>query len=130
MELIADTTFLIGLWRNQAWAVSYAKANPSKSLGIPWVVLGEFWNGALRAGHAKERVEQFLAIGVTIADATSSIRTYAEICTRLQGAGKYRDIGQNDIWIATVALDHKLPLITRSARHFEAIEGLRLEIIG
>ena len=79
MELIADTTFLIGLWRNQPWAVSYAKQNSGKSLGIPWVVFGEFWNGAIRAGHDTERVRQFLGIGIPLLDAGSAVESYARI---------------------------------------------------
>ena len=35
MDLIADTTLLVGLWRRQAWAMSFAKANPGRCLGLP-----------------------------------------------------------------------------------------------
>lgn len=48
MDQIADTSFLIGLWRNQPWAASYAGRNSAKSLGIPWIVVGEFKHGAVR----------------------------------------------------------------------------------
>ena len=57
MDLIADTTFLDGLWRRQAWALDFATGNPGKTLGIPWVVRGEFWHGAVRAGHDPAEVE-------------------------------------------------------------------------
>lgn len=130
MELIADTTFLIGIWRSQGWAVSFAKKNASRSLGIPWVVLGEFWNGALRAGHDEEVVSQFLEIGVPIMNAESVVRTYASICSQLQESGKYKRVGQSDIWIAAVAVSEGLPLVTRNERHFRGIEGLRVEVIG
>ena len=130
MELIADTTFLIGLWRNQPWAVSYAKQNSGKSLGIPWVVFGEFWNGAIRAGHDTERVRQFLGIGIPLLDAGSAVESYARICTQLQDSGKYGGIGQNDLWIAAVALGEGLPLVTGNQRHFTDIKGLKLEVVG
>jgi predicted nucleic acid-binding protein len=49
MELIADTSFLVGLWRKQSWAVGFAQSNRQRVPGIPWVVLGEFWHGARKA---------------------------------------------------------------------------------
>ena len=130
MELIADTTFLIGLWRNQPWAVEFARRNSSKSLGIPWVVLGEFWNGAVRAGHDSGRVRKFLEIGIPLMDAGSVVEAYAGISCSLQEHGKHKAIGQNDIWIAALAKSLDLPLVTRNIRHFSDIEGLKLEVIG
>lgn len=130
MDLITDTTFLIGLWRNQPWAVSFARRHSAKSLGIPWVVLGEFWHGAIRAGHDTARVGDFLGIGVPILDAGPAVESYARICAQLQDAGHYKDIGQNDLWIAAVAISHNLPLVTRNQRHFSEIKGLKLEVIA
>lgn len=129
MDLIADTTFLIDLWRNQPWAVTYAAQNSSKSMGIPWVVLGEFWHGANRAGHDREQVNQFLGIGIPLMDTSSVIEIYARICTELQRSDEYRKIGQNDLWIASVAISQNKPLVTRNQRHFKAIDGLRLEVL-
>lgn len=130
MDLIADTTFLIGLWRRQAWAMNFAKANARKSLGLPWIVLGEFWHGARRAGHDPEEVRAFLELGLPILDAGSAIPVYAEICADLQSRETkvWREIGQNDLWIAAVALAHGVPLVTRNTRHFGEIEGLRIQV--
>ena len=129
MELIADTTFLVGLWRRQPWAIAFAAANPGKSIGLPWVVLGEFWHGAVNAGHDRERVAKFLEIGIPITEAGSFIDSYATICLALQQGGDYRQIGQNDLWIAAVAANLGCMLVTKNIRHFGKIEGLRLEIL-
>lgn len=129
MELIADTTFLIGLWRKQDWAISYATANSGKSIGLSWVVLGEFWNGSIRAGHDPARVTKFLEIGMPINDAGQFVGAYAKICTELQQNGHYRQIGQNDLWIAAVAKKLNRPLVTRNVRHFDKIEKLQLELL-
>lgn len=56
MELIADTSFLVGLWRKQSWAVDFARAKRQRVLGIPWIVLGEFWYGAIKASRSAEVV--------------------------------------------------------------------------
>ena len=130
MDLIADTSFLIGLWRRQPWAVAYASANARKSLGLPWVVLGEFWHGATKAGHDPALVRGFLSVGLAILDPEPVIPVYAGICAELHGTQTYRDIGQNDLWIAAVSLALGKPLVTRNVRHFALIPGLRVEVAG
>jgi predicted nucleic acid-binding protein len=126
MELIADTTFLIGLWRQQDWARVFASKNPSFSVAIPWVVLGEFWHGAVRAGHDPEAVRRFLSLGLPLNDTETVVPVYAKICAALQDRGVYRKIGQNDLWIAATAVAFDKPLVSRNRRHFEEIEGLQL----
>ena len=130
MELIADTTFLIGLWRKQAWAISFAKSNSRRSMGLPWIVLGEFWHGALAAGHNPEIVTRFLSVGLPLTDAETVVPAYVEICRQLQDKGFYRHIGQNDLWIAAVSLAYDKPLVTRNCRHFDRIDGLKLEVLS
>mgnify|MGYP003611207824 CR=1 FL=1 len=130
MDLIADTSLLVGLWRRQPWAVAFASANSRKSLGLPWIVVAEFWHGAIRAGHDPAMVNGFLAVGLPILDPEPVIPVYAILCADLQDTGEYRQIGQNDLWIAAICLAHARPLVTRSARHFSAIPGLRLHITG
>jgi predicted nucleic acid-binding protein len=129
MDLIADTSLLIGLWRGQGWATEFAAANATRVMGIPWVVAGEFWHGALRAGHDAELVRQFLGLGLPLNDPEPVVPVYARICATLQGTDAYRAIGQNDLWIAAVAVACDKPLVSRNRRHFTAIEGLRLEAI-
>lgn len=132
MDVVADTTFLVGLWRRQSWAVAYANANAGRALGVPWVVLGEFWYGALRAGHPESLVREFLSIGIPIADATAIVPVYARICADLQGGDPegYRSVGQNDLWIAATAVGLGKPLVTRNQRHFGAIPALHLEVLA
>lgn len=129
MDLIADTSYLIGIWRGQSWATSHASANSTKSLGIPWIVLGEFQHGSVRAGHDSKTVSEFLEIGIALMDPAPVIPIYASICARLQTDPVYRLMGQNDLWIASVALAFDKPLVTRNRRHFEYIPRLRLEVL-
>lgn len=129
MELIADTSFLVGLWRRQPWALTFARECTGSSLGIPWVVLGEFWNGAARAGHDRTIVGRFLDLGIPMLDPAPVIPVYASICSELQKKSIYSKIGQNDLWIAAVAVEAKLPLVTRNQRHFREISGLELKVL-
>lgn len=131
MDLIADTTFLVGLWRRQTWALDFATGNPGKTLGIPWVVRGEFWHGAVRAGHDPAEVERFLSLGLPLDDAVATVHVYARVAAALQERhpDAYLGIGQNDLWIAAVAMQAELPLLTRNRRHFDRIDGLSLLVL-
>lgn len=124
MDFVADTTLLVGLWRRQDWALAFAHDHPDDVLGVPWVVLGEFWHGAIRAGHDRRRVEAFLMLGIPLMDPTPIVPRYAQLCAELQGKEVYRSIGQNDLWIASIALVFDKPLVSRNNRHFEQIDGL------
>lgn len=128
MDFIADTTFLVGLWRKQAWATRFATEHASATLGIPWVVLGEFWHGAKKAGHDAAEVARFLELGQPVREFEEAILCYAEICVALQSddPASYQQIGQNDLWIAAVTLASRRPLVTRNQRHFRAIAGLEI----
>ncbi len=127
MELIAGASFLVGLWRRQAWAMDFARANQGRAIGLPWVVIGEFWHGALRARHQRQMVEEFLRIGLPIVDAGPVVPFYARVCMRAQEDGFYGHIAQNDLWIAAASLSLGLPLVSRNRRHFDKIHGLRLQ---
>lgn len=129
MELIAETTFLIGIWRRQEWAQSFAAKNISRTFGIPWIVLGEFWHGAIKAQHDEIKVRKFLSIGLPLLDSTQVVPAYAKMCAGLQNKSFYRGIGQNDLWIAATCLAFDKPLVTRNKRHFDKIDGLKLEVV-
>lgn len=130
MDAVADTSLLVGLWRRQGWAVQYAANNAGLTLGIPWIVLGEFWHGAQRAGHPEELVRNFLTLGQTIWDPEPVVPEYARLCASLQDHAVYYQIGQNDLWIAAVAVTINKPLVTRNLRHFGAVPGLRYLVAG
>ncbi len=129
MDYVADTTFLAGLWRRQAWAVNFAQENAAKSLGLPWVVLGEFKHGALRAGHEPADVENFLRIGFPMLDPLPAIPVYARLCSQHRDTGVYREVGQNDLWIGASAIAAGRPLLTRNRRHFDKMDGLELVVL-
>ena len=105
MELIVDTTLLVGIWRGQPWAVSFARAN-KRSMGFPC-----------------------LAVGLPLMDTELVVPVYAELCSRLQDKSFYKGIGQNDLWIAAVSLAFDKPLVTRNRRHFDKIDELKLEVL-
>lgn len=112
--------------------MDFAGQHRSSVIGIPWVVLGEFRHGAIRAAHAEDEVTRFLELGLFLLDPEPVVPVYGTVCARLQedDADGYRAIGQNDLWIAAVAIHHDRPLVSRNRRHFGMIAGLKLIVPG
>ncbi len=91
---------------------------------VPYVVLGELYYGAYRSARVEQNLVQVreFARGRTILYANrETVRTYGETKQRLKSKG--RPIPENDIWIAALALQHGLSVITRD-KHFGEVKGL------
>jgi tRNA(fMet)-specific endonuclease VapC len=91
-------------------------------------VLGELRYGAL----ASIRVEQNLARLDQLAGSMpvlpcdqATAASYGVVKLQLRGKGK--PIPENDVWIAALARQHELTLVTRDS-HFESVDGLLLEL--
>lgn len=95
------------------------------TLYLPAVVLGEYWFGLLgstRRVETKRWLEYFLD-GVEVLDIRRSTAIkYAEIRRALKDAGT--PIPINDVWVAALASEHGLPVLSRDG-HFDLVKGLR-----
>lgn len=91
---------------------------------LPVIVIGEYRYG-LQRSRARARLEPLLEAlieesGVlSISEATT--RHYARVRESLRAAGK--PIPENDVWIAALAAEHGLAVVTRD-RDFDRVEGL------
>jgi tRNA(fMet)-specific endonuclease VapC len=92
---------------------------------IPVIVLGEFRYGIAGSRHRTSYEEwlgnhlpHFDVLSVT-ADTTVA---YAALRVALKKAG--RPIPANDAWIAALAMEHRLPILSRDT-HFDAVPGLQ-----
>jgi len=91
---------------------------------IPVIVLGEFRYGVAQSRHRpayeawlESELHHFDVLPVTDETAVS----YAELRMALKQSG--RPIPANDAWIAALAIQHRLPVLTRDL-HFDAVPGL------
>ena len=127
MDLLADTTFLIDLWREQrqeGLATGFARRHANLAVGLPWVVAGEFLSGGAAAGYDPEVLSAFLEPYPVVHSTDAIVRQYAQ----MYGAVR-RDrlsVGPNDLWIAACAAALALPVVTRNVRDFVAIPGIKL----
>ncbi len=91
------------------------------------ITLGELYFGAEKSGHQTEnlaRIDEFAARRTVLNCDTQTARWYGRIRRQLQSKG--RPIPENDIWIAAIARQYDLPLLTAD-KHFSEIEGLLVE---
>ncbi len=92
---------------------------------LPVIVLGEYRFGLLKS---RERVklgrllDEFQKVVEVLPVDEMTVQPYAEIREQLHKA--VRPIPQNDTWIAALAVQHHLPVLTKD-RHFETIAGVR-----
>ncbi len=88
---------------------------------IPVIVLGEFRYGIARSRH-RAAYEQWLASELSHFDVLSVTEettvSYAELRVALRQKGT--PIPANDAWIAALALQHRLPVLSRDA-HFDSV---------
>ena len=120
--MILDTNALSAFADGEAGVGAVLRTQPRAA--IPGVVLGEFRYGIAGSRYEAE-YEAWLeatlpAFDVLVVD-EGTARAYAELRVELKRAG--RPIPANDAWIAALALQHGLPVLTRD-EHFDAIPGL------
>jgi predicted nucleic acid-binding protein len=101
----------------------------SETIALPAIVLGELHSGFRAGKRCAENIAQlarFLSkpsVRVLNITAETALR-YAEIDVYLRKRG--RPIPRNDVWIAAVALEHGLHLVTLDA-HFREIPLLLIQ---
>jgi tRNA(fMet)-specific endonuclease VapC len=96
----------------------------SDDSSIPVIVLGEFRFGIARSRH-RSRYQEWLGRLVHVSrildvDQATADR-YANLREILRARG--RPIPSNDTWIAALALQHELPIVSRDV-HFDEVDGL------
>jgi tRNA(fMet)-specific endonuclease VapC len=97
-------------------------------LAVPVIVLGEYFFGIrqsrLRASY-ESWIKANLGFFIVLPVARETAERYSEIRHELKTAGK--PIPGNDLWIAAIAREHRMPLVTRD-KHFQGIRGLQVLI--
>ena len=121
---LLDTNIIIALFaRDRTVKDNLGKAG---EVLVPSIAIGELCYGARKSARASEnlaRIDEFAANNVVLGCDTETARRYGDVKNALRIKG--RPIPENDIWIAAVALQHGLTLVTRDM-HFGEIESLSI----
>jgi predicted nucleic acid-binding protein len=122
--VILDTNAVSALFAGQERLAEQLGASLRHHL--PVIVVGEYRYGlersskrALLGGLLQTLIEESIVLPVDNATAEH----YAVVREQLRRDGS--PIPENDVWIAALASQHGLPVVSRD-RHFEHVEGLRL----
>jgi predicted nucleic acid-binding protein len=120
LALILDTNALFALADGDETLEPVVR----REIALPVIVLGEYQYG-IRRSRNRKRYERWLAELIaacrvlTVDESTA--RRYAEIRDELKDRG--RPIPSNDLWIAALARQHDLPLLSRDG-HFDWVPSL------
>lgn len=121
-----DTNIVIALFAGESAIIEKIK-NHTGTIQIPSIVVGELFYGAEQSTKKesnRKRIEEF-ARAVLIAECNlDTARQYAIIKSQLKSQGT--PIPENDLWIAALAKQHGMILVTRD-KHFLNIDRLALD---
>jgi len=120
--VILDTNALLAFADGELDVGGILRMQPRAA--IPAIVLGEFRYGIAGSRHKAEYdawLDATLPVfDVLVVDEGTAL-AYAELRVELKRTG--RPIPANDAWVAALALQHGLPVLTRD-EHFDAVPGL------
>lgn len=122
---LLDTNIVIGLFANEVSVLEKLRSYPS-SIFIPSII-GELFYGAERSTRKEEnrkKIEALAQVSLILECDTGTARFYGKIKSQLKANGT--PIPENDIWIAAIAEQYQLTLVTRD-KHFNAIETIPTE---
>ena len=125
-QYLLDTCILIDMFKGR-----FRLQEKTKSVGIDSCCTASICVAEMYVGYYKLNDEGILhqidwaKRLLTIHPVDDSLRTYAYLRALLEKKGtRLEDL---DLFVAAVALDHDLTLVTHNTRHFDRIPGLRLE---
>lgn len=122
-RFLLDTNIVIELFADKANVKDYLAQ--ASEVFIPSIVIGELCYGARKSGRVAAnlaRVDELVAGSTILVCDTETSRQYGEVKNKLRLKG--RPLPENDVWIAALALQHDLILVTRDA-HFQEVEILK-----
>ncbi len=121
-RFLLDTNIVIALFAQEADVLQ--QLQQAAGTFLPCIVLGELYYGARKSGRTEaniQRVDEFAARNAVLNCDAETAQQYGKIKEALRAKGK--PLPENDIWIAALALQHDLVLVSRDA-HFNEIADL------
>lgn len=122
---LLDTNIIIALFGNDPAVLMRLSA--ADAVFIPSIVLGELYYGAYKSINIEVntvRINEFADRASILTCDSTTARHYGKIKSLLRAKG--RPLPENDIWIAALAEQHQLAVITRD-EHFKEVESVLTE---
>jgi tRNA(fMet)-specific endonuclease VapC len=125
---LLDTNIIIDLFNGDDAVIK--KISNANEVFVPNIAIGELYYGSYGSKKAKsnlKRIEEFILSSAVINTSIETARVYGYIKNELKKKGT--PIPENDIWIAALAKQHSLKLLTRD-KHFKSIDCIDADIIN
>ncbi len=125
-KFLLDTNIVIAIFANDK-SVMTSLADASEVF-VPNITIGELYYGAYKSNRFEfniSRIDEFASNSSVIGCDLETSREYGRIKNALRKKGL--PIPENDIWIAAIAVQYDLILVSRDD-HFKRIDGLHTEI--
>lgn len=122
---LLDTNIIIRLFTGDS-AIQEKMLN-GDNLFLPSPAIGELYYGAQKSSKVAEnlhRTNTFVENHILLSCDLETAQWYGIIKNQLRRKGS--PIPNNDIWIAAIAMQHDLILVTRDS-HFDEVESLQIE---
>ena len=123
-RFLLDTNIVIALFAQEASV--QARLPQAEAVFLAAIVLGELYYGARRSTKAQAnltRIDELATSTSVLPCDLGTAQQYGMIKDSLRARG--RPLPENDIWVAAIARQHALTLVTRD-EHFKEVEGLQL----
>lgn len=124
-KFLLDTSIIIALFAKEP--VVHERLSNAGEVFVPCIALGEMYFGTYKSLRIKEnlaRIDECVLNSTMLACDTDTAKKYGDIKNQLKEKGQ--PLPENDIWIAAVAQQYDLTLITRDT-HFHIIENIKIE---
>ena len=121
-RFLLDTNIIIGLFAGESSVKEHLEE--VGEVFIPSIVLGELYFGAWKSRQAERNLAQVNELAIHSAVLACDVGTAQEYGIIKNALGvRGQPIPENDIWIAAMARQYELILVTHDT-HFDKIEGL------
>lgn len=122
-----DTSFLVDLLRGKEKAIQelLRVENEGERIATTPISASELFEGAYKSGDAEgetEKVRELLRRLVLLELSIEACERYGKLAKELRSLG--RQIGDLDTLIASIAMTHNEPILTRDVVHFGKVPGL------
>jgi tRNA(fMet)-specific endonuclease VapC len=121
--VILDTNALSAIVDGRPEIKPYIEGAPV--MALPVIALGEYRFGVALSNRSAlyrqwllDHLREYRMLAIT----EETTRHYADVRVELKRDGK--PIPSNDIWIAALSREHRMPILSRD-RHFDSVPGLR-----
>lgn len=129
MIYILDTNICIHMLKNKTFSLlKHAKKKSLTQIYISTITEAELWHGVWNSSKIQEnemRLKKFLQCFPKLKFESSHAANYGQLKAEQRKNG--RNIGSNDLLIASQALELEAILVTANEKEFKQIKGLKTE---